>query len=250
MTTKKNVNSRNRNNHGRISPEKDPALTKPENPRAKRNDFPDTATILQMAKLVFENFHGSNPTGKSDDSASGLLDLRPGARLWHQEFYMTYIGADEKLGPRFELDYLFGLPAQVLIELLPYLRRSDYLNEQGLFTSTVTTPSSIQIIAQKETGRMILCDLAACCLGPNEEILVPIGEGRHMPILSSCAHSLPLLDDIAAPYPVADFKTAGLAPKYDDPAYRYYDHLARRTTTRGLEVPIYTAEDLALCPCR
>lgn len=246
MNTKKKTKIEDPITNGRFNPENGAATMKPVDEYRQTEVVQHTAMLFQLAKIVTENLGAVDLAMESVDVASAVLDLDPRMAIRYQAMYATYIGSNDKSGSRFELDYLFRLPADLLIDLLPYMRRSDYLNEHGLFTSTVTAPDSIQIVARKASGKAVVCDLLECCLAPDGSILVPIGEGRLMPILSSSFDSLSLLDDIVAPYPASDFMIGGLAPKYNDPTYRYYDHLASATTSKGLELPTYTPDDLAV----
>jgi hypothetical protein len=246
MSTKKKDKKSNSGNDGEAKSEKGSATGKSwEIFRAEI--IRETAKTFQVAKVLMEQFDGLEVTLESMDDMSASLDLSPRTLLWHRAMYETYVGASHVLEPRFDLEYLFRLPAALLAAFLPHMRRSDYLNECGLFTSTITSPESIHILYERKDDDVSTCDLLQCILTQDGEILAPIGKGHVLPIMSTSINSLKLVDDIVTPFAAFKFHVGGWAPKYDDPAQRYYDHITKcRSTADGsLKIPVYTSDDLA-----
>lgn len=205
-----------------------------------------TVDVFRIAKLIVEKCGDVESPAEYVEAGSISLDMPSQVISWNRLIYETYVGLNPELPPRFELDYLLSLDPLVLECFVPHLRRSDYLNQHGLFTSTITTPDSIRIHYQHRTNEKgAVCDLSLCRAVRDGTILAPFGTASALPLMASSFTQLVFLDDLVTQFRASEFGVGGRLPEYADPRHRYYDHITACETTSGtLEIPILFGEEM------
>lgn len=186
----------------------------------------DAMELIQTSRVVYDRYHSFNWGAVKTPASADQLQMDRKTAQWHCAFFESYVGATDGKSPRFNLGYLNRLGKDVLTFFLPYLRRADYLHEQGKFTGVATSPDSIKVVLRSCPDEDIYCgDLLSIVPTKVPAFAYRDESGASIRVLDpSLESTVYLLDDFGAPA-ISRLDRFELCPVYADPTKRYYDHV-------------------------